>query len=230
MLDGYIRRLSFQRDKQPLLEPEAPVANQQELIGFLDQLNADWIKAAKRISPALLIAFLDLTGPMVYQLFKGLDQDAPALFSVGWAGDDSSPNWFDIAREYTEQWMHQQHIRDGLSLPNLVARHQMYPVLDTFMRALPVTYEPIEAPDGESVTVIIEGEAGGDWTLLKQQGKWQLYWGTDSKATTHITLNQDTAWRLFTKGIEADEARNRIQIAGNSILGHGILHMVSIMA
>ena len=230
LLDGYVRRLSLHRDNLPLLEPETPITSQQELIGFLDQLNADWVKAAKRISPALLIAFLDLTGPMVYKLFKGLAPDAPAFFSVGWAGDESSPNWFDIAREYTEQWMHQQHIREALGLPTLMARHQAHPVLDAFMRALPITYKSVEAADGESVAVIIEGEAGGEWTLLRQQGEWQLYWGMSSNPTTEITLNQDAAWRLFTKGISVDEAHNRVQIKGNRRFGEGILHMVSIRA
>ncbi len=230
LLDGYIRRLSFQRDKLPLLEPETPIADQKDVISFLNQLNADWIKAAKRISPVLLIEFLDLTGPLVYQLFKRLDPNEPAIFSVGWAGDESSPNWFDVAREYTEQWLHQQHIRQALNWPGLIARHQMYPVLDTFMRALPSTYRHIEAADGESMTVIVEGEAGGEWSLLRQKGEWQLYWGTDINATTQVSLNQDTAWQLFTKGLGADETQNHMQIEGNTVLGSGILQMVSIMA
>lgn len=230
LLDGYIRRLSLQRDRLPLLEPEAPITSQQDLLGFLDQLNADWVKAAKRMSPALLIAFLDLTGPMIYQLFKELDPDGPAFFAVGWAGEESSRNWFDVAREYTEQWMHHMHICDALNLPGPVARHQMYPVLDAFLRALPITYQSVDADNGERVTVFIEGEAGGEWTLLRQQDTWQLYSGKESQATTEITLSQDTAWRLFTKGIGVDEARKRVQIEGDQHFGEGILHMVSIMA
>ncbi len=230
LLDGQVRRLSFQRDNLPFVEPEAPISNQQELIGFLDQLNAGWIKATQRISPTLLIAFLELTGPHVHKLFKSLDNDAPALFSVGWAGDESSPHWFDIAREYTEQCMHQQHIRDAVNEPGLVTHQHMHPVLDTFMRALPHNYRHIEASEGEGVAVIIEGEAGGEWSLLRQQERWHLYWGIDGKAATQITLSQDTAWRLFTKGISGAEARDHIQIVGNRSLGEGILHMVSIMA
>lgn len=230
LLDGYIRRLSFQRDNMPLLEPDAPITSHQELIGFLDQLNADWIKASKRISPKLLVAFLDLTGPMVFELFKSLDPDGPAMFSVGWAGEEHSSNWFDIAREYTEQWMHQQHIRDGLGLPNTAARNLTYPVLDAFMRALPITYQHIDAPVGEQISVSIKGEAGGEWTLLRQEGEWQLFWGGGDDAATEIQLSQDIAWRLFTKGVGVTEVGKHIAIKGNQRLGEEILNMVSIMA
>ena len=230
LLDGMIRRLSFQRDSLPLLQPETPIQSQQELIGFLDQLNADWIKASQRISPKLLVAFLELTGSMVFELFKRLDQEAPAMFSVGWAGDDVSPNWFDIAREYTEQWLHQQHIRDAVGVPNLFERHLAYPVLDAFMRALPRTYEQVDAADSESVVVVITGEAGGEWSLLRQGGRWDLFGGEASGATTKICLDQDTAWRMFTKGIGVDEARQRLTISGDKEMGEPFLHMVSIMA
>src|SRR5688500_19297292 len=33
--------------------------------------------------------------------------------SIGWAGPDPAPVWLDIAREFTERWVHQQHIRDA---------------------------------------------------------------------------------------------------------------------
>jgi hypothetical protein len=42
---------------------------------------------------------------------KELDPFAEAIFSVGWAGEEKSLNWFHIAREYTEKWHHQQQIR-----------------------------------------------------------------------------------------------------------------------
>lgn len=42
LLDGYIRRLSLQRDHLPLIQPETPITNQQELLGFLDQAGGEW--------------------------------------------------------------------------------------------------------------------------------------------------------------------------------------------
>ena len=63
--------------------------------------------------------------------------------AVAWAGDKQSPNWFDIAREYTEKWLHQQHIREAVGQPVLDERRWLFPVLDTFMRALPHVYRDI---------------------------------------------------------------------------------------
>src|SRR5438552_3940800 len=72
LLDTDIRRLSYQRDKLPLLTPETPIESYGDLVSFLNQLNAIWVKAARRISPEILIAFLEVTGPQVCELFKQL--------------------------------------------------------------------------------------------------------------------------------------------------------------
>ncbi len=52
LLDVDIRRLSFHRDRAPLVPPDTPIESYQDLVAFLNQLNADWVKAARRISPS----------------------------------------------------------------------------------------------------------------------------------------------------------------------------------
>ncbi|MEM7348493.1 MAG: maleylpyruvate isomerase family mycothiol-dependent enzyme [Chloroflexota bacterium] len=230
LLDGYCRRLSFQRDQLPMPPPETAITNEEDLINFLNQLNADWIKATKRLSPALLIAMLEVTGPALHQFLATLDPEAPAMFSVGWAGEDMSANWFDLAREYTEQWHHQQHIREAVGQPGLISRQFLYPVFDTFLRALPYTYRTVDAQNGTTITFEITGEAGGQWSLQRETTGWQLFVGTTDQAVAHVQLPQDIAWRLFTKGISIDEARPQVQIEGDQQLGDQILQMVSIMA
>ncbi len=89
------------------------------------------------------MAFLEMTDPLLYQHFKALPPFEPAGVSVAWAGEAQSFNWFDIAREYTEKWLHQQHIREAVSRPVLAERRWLHPVLDTFMRALPYTYRGV---------------------------------------------------------------------------------------
>jgi uncharacterized protein (TIGR03083 family) len=230
LLDGDLRRLSFHRDKLPLLQPEKAIANYSDLVDFLNQLNHDWVKVAQRISPQLLIELLKLTGQQVYEFFKTLDPYQSALFSVAWAGEEISPNWFDIAREYTERWLHQQQIRDAVNRPGLTKRHLFYPVLDTFLRALPFTYRGVEAAEGTRLSIFITGEAGGEWSLIREKGAWQLFYGCQANAAALIRLDQDTAWRLFSKGLSPLEARKRVQVEGEEKLGLGILGMVSIMA
>jgi uncharacterized protein (TIGR03083 family) len=230
LLDSDIRRLSFQRDGAPQLPPDKPIESYGDLVGFLNQLNADWIKAAKRISPQLLIEFLSLTGAQVAALLKSVDPFAPALFSVAWAGEETSLHWFDVAREYTEKWHHQQLIRDAVGAPPLYSRKWLHPVLDAFVRALPRSYSGARAAEGAKVALTITGEAGDEWTLAREGDAWRLYTGPSADADCRIRLDQDTAWRLMTKGLTRHEAVKRIEITGDAKLAEPLLNTLAVMA
>jgi uncharacterized protein (TIGR03083 family) len=230
LLDSDIRRLSYQRDNAPMVPPETPIESYGDLVGFLNQLNADWVRAARRISPRLLIDFLEGAGAQVCELFKSLDPFAPALFGVAWAGEQESQNWFDIAREYTEKWHHQQQIRDATGAPALTGRKWLFPVLDTFLRGLPHAYRETEAGEGSCVVFIITGEAGGVWTLKREAGTWNLYAGESDSSVCEVRVDQDAAWRLLTKGLSRETAEARVEIAGDDRLGKPFLGMLAVMA
>lgn len=230
LLDSDIRRLSFQRDNAPMVPPESSIQSYGDLVGFLNQLNADWIKAAKRISPQLLIEFLSVTGAQVTALLKSIDPFAPALFSVAWAGEEASLHWFDVAREYTEKWHHQQQIRDAVGAPALYERKWLHPVLDAFVRALPRNYHDAQADDGTHVTLTVTGEAGGAWTLAREGNAWRLYEGTSDDAICRIQCDQDTAWRLMTKGLSRDAAAERIEVNGEKKFAEPLFGTLAVMA
>lgn len=229
MLDTDIRRLSFQRDLLAPLQPRAPIDSYQGLVAFLNQLNAEWVNAARRISPALLIDFLAITGPQVARLFASLDPFAYARIGVAWAGEDQSFNWFDLAREYTEKWHHQQHIRDAVGAPGLLAPRWLVPALGTFVRGLPHVFRDVAAPDGTSVTLLIS-ELPEGWTLVREAGAWQLYQGHPLQPDATAELDADSAWRLFTKGITPAEARTHARFSGDPLLAQQLLELVAIMA
>jgi uncharacterized protein (TIGR03083 family) len=229
LLGGNLGRLKDYRDG---LSPGGfPFSNYAELLAMIDHENAEWVSAARRISPSLLIEFLESTDAKLYQYFKTLQPEQPSV-AVAWAGETVSPAWFDIAREYTEKWLHQQHIREAVGRPLLTEREWLFPVLDTFMRALPYAYRGSHAPAGTRLTFSITGAAGGDWSLLRHAGRdaWVLMVGSESSAASRVRLDQDLAWRLFTKGVSVEYARPKVQIAGDQALGAEILHMVAIMA
>jgi len=240
LLDSDIRRISYQRDKAPMVRPETPITlsssaptpsdEYRNLVDFLNQLNADWVRAAKRISPRLLIEFLEVTGARVCELFRSLDPFGPALFGVAWAGEQESQNWFDIAREYTEKWHHQQQIRDAVGAPPLTSRKWLFPVLDTFLRGLPHTYRDTQAEEGSSIVFMIAGEAGGEWTLKREGGAWELYAGESDTAVCRVRMDQDATWRLLTKGLSREDAATRIEIIGDHRLGEPILSMLAVIA
>jgi uncharacterized protein (TIGR03083 family) len=229
LLDGNARRLSFQRDgfRPP---SEDPIHTYPELVAYLNRLNAEWVKAARRLSPEVLVQLLELTGPQVADFFSSLDPFGPALFSVAWAGEDTSLNWFDIAREYTERWLHQQQIREAVGAPGLTEREWLHPVLDVFLRALPFSFRGHERDAGNAVGIQIQGDAGGDWTLVRAAQGWQLFDGSLPRPDASVRLSQDTAWRLLSKGLRAEDARKRVSILGDSDLGSAFLRTLSVMA
>jgi hypothetical protein len=141
-----------------------------------------------------------------------------------------SPNWFDIGREYTERWLHQQQIREAVGAPGLTTREWLHPTLDVFVRALPFTYRPVEAPPGQSIRLEIQGEAGGVWTLVRGVTGWELFEGSSQDSDAIVRLDQETAWKLFSKGLDRDAVRKRVKIEGQSSLGEPMLGSLAIMA
>jgi hypothetical protein len=54
LLDGNLRTLSMLRDEYYGEKP-GTINSYRDLIDFLNRLNADWVKAAKRLSPKVII-------------------------------------------------------------------------------------------------------------------------------------------------------------------------------
>lgn len=228
LLDTNIRTIAFVRDNY-FGENPGPINSYKDLIDYLNRLNAEWVKAMKRMSTKTLTDLLESTSNDYVAALKSLDPFAPALFSVAWAGQDQSPNWFHIAREYTEKWHHQQQIREAVSKPGIMSRDFFYPVMDTFMQALPHAYRNAVADGGTVLQITVTGETGGDWFIERQRTQWAIM-AKEKKAGCHIAIDPDTAWKLFTKGISADAARTRIRIEGDKQLASPLLNMVAVMA
>ena len=229
LLDSSIRRLSFGRDGLPSA-PDTPISSYADLVQHLNRLNAEWVTACRRLSPQNLMDLLDFTAAQVHVFFESLDPYTPALFPVAWAGEDVSPNWFDIGREYTERWLHQQQIREAVGAPGLTSREWLHPTLDVFVRALPFTYREVVAVPGRSVRFEILGEAGGVWTLVRGNTAWDLFSGGGSDPDALVTLDGETAWKLFSKGLDRESARKRVRIAGDRLLGEPVLGSLAVMA
>lgn len=229
LLGGEVGILSRQRDGYRV--SHGTMTEWDELVAFINDINGVWVQAAHRLSPRLLCDLMRLTGEQVCAYFATLDPMAIGG-AVNWAGPEPAPLWFDLAREYTERWHHQQQIRDAIGRPGLTEPAYFAPVLDAFVRAMPHTYRAIEAAEGATVALTIEGAAGGRWRLVRQQGGWRLYVdrGSSEPTTAEVTIDEDTAWRLFTKGVDADQAARSVRITGDTTLGRHTLSMVSVLA
>jgi uncharacterized protein (TIGR03083 family) len=230
LLDVQLRRLSAQRDGARLPPPDPPLAGYADIVALVNRLNAEWVGVARRFSPRVIVDLLDLAGRQLAELMVTLDPFAPAPISVAWAGEETSLLWFDMARELTELWHHQQQIRDAVNAPPLTARRWLHPVLDTLLRALPHTYREVNANEGTRVVFEITGEAGGEWTLVREGRAWSLYSGAPDVTDCRVVMTQDTAWRRMTKGLTAAQALARMEIAGDRALGEPVAKMLSVMA
>lgn len=230
MLDGTLRRLSFQRDGLPLPAPGAPAESFRGLVAFLDRLNAEWVQAARRLSPRLLVDLHALAGPQLAAFFEGLDPAGRAFFPVAWAGEEESANWMDVGRDFTELWHHQQQVRMAVGAPLLTQPRWLRPILALGLHALPRAYAALEAAPGTSVEVRIHGDAGGVWALVRGESRWRLWAGAPEARHAAVALDEDTAWRLFFKAVARADAAGRVERSGDARLTDPFLDTLAVMA
>ena len=163
-------------------------------------------------------------------MFESADLHGTATFPVAWAGDAQSAIWFDIGREYTERWHHHQQIAEAVGAPLLTGRRWLYPVLDVSMRVLPFAYRDVEAPATTGVTIEITGEAGGQWTLVRELAGWRLFTGALDHTAAHVRVDQDTAWRMFFKQRSREQVLASTAISGRADLARPFAGVLAVMA
>jgi uncharacterized protein (TIGR03083 family) len=230
LLGDDIGRLSWGRDGyvNPDFAAGLGIGTLPGLVAAIDRQNAVWVAGMRRISPSLLIELLKMTGELTEVYFTSLDMTALGM-PVDWASPEPAPVWLDVAREYTERWVHQQHIRDAVGKPGLKERRWFAPVLDAFVLGLPRVLQDAPSPDGAALRLIISGDAGGEWVALRPNGDWMLGTAPGMNVDATVELDEERAWRLFTKGISKEEARPGTRIEGDAALAERALDTVSIL-
>ncbi|MFE6690449.1 maleylpyruvate isomerase family mycothiol-dependent enzyme [Streptomyces sp. NPDC057743] len=218
-------RLSRDRDGH---RAEPAFAPGETLEAFIHRINQEWVEAHRRVSPAVLIDALDVSGAQVARLFEVVEPDKPAL-GVSWAGVDPAPVWLDSARELTEFWAHRQQIRHAVGQATDPDPGTLSVVLDTFLRALPHTLRETRAAAGTQLQIHIPGPAGGTWTATATAGCWSLAEPAAGAPAARVTLDAESAWRLCTRGIEPTAALARAHIDGDRQLAAAACQIVSIV-
>lgn len=227
LLDGNLRHISLLRDKYASETP-GELHSYQELLNYLNRLNSDWVTAWKRVSPEILILLLEQTGKTFFECLQTLDLHADAAFPVAWAGHSKSPNWFHIAREYTEKWHHQQQIREACGeTTELLDLEFFEPLMNTFLCALPYAYRSLIAPEAV-VALRIEG-LEKTWTIRYLNTGWEWATTVDSPSTL-IEVDKNTAWQLATKGITSEEGQAKARITGQREFAIPYFNMLAVMA
>jgi uncharacterized protein (TIGR03083 family) len=211
--------ISYRRDDHAVTSsPDTSLG--EWLAGF----NEQWVAASRRISTPLLIDLLDSAGAKLEAHLATLDLDIVDAH-VSWAGSDAVPRWLDVAREYTERWVHQQQIRDATNRPGMIDATYAGPVIATFVHALPVAFAAADKPDGTSVVVEIHGAGGGAWSVVRTGTRWRLQQGAHDHPTARVTTTVDNAWRLLTRNAAARPPT----ITGDESLGRPVQEAVAII-
>ncbi|MFB4274234.1 MULTISPECIES: maleylpyruvate isomerase family mycothiol-dependent enzyme [unclassified Nonomuraea] len=226
VLNDYMRRLSGSRDGYG----GAVFAADETLPAYLARVNDEFVRATRQLSPQVMMDLLDHLGRQLDAVWVSHDLEAPALLNVSWASTDvDSPAWLDIAREYTEFWVHQQQVRDAVSVPGADGPELMGPVLDVFARALPYALREQEHPEGTAVTLEVIGPAGARWSAVRRAGRWVMS-PADEDPAALVTMDQDTFWRLATRGITVVEARERADLKGDPALAAAATTLLAVVA
>jgi uncharacterized protein (TIGR03083 family) len=214
---------------QPSAAALAGAETFEELAATIEQSNEAWVATARAMIPATLVPdLLALTGGKLDVALATVDLQAPGV-AVRWTGSGPTPCWLDLAREYTERWLHQAQIREAVGRQPLQHRRWLHPVIDTFVRALPQAYDDVAAQVGTSVAFVVTGDAGGRWWLRRGPDRWHLEPAPERPADATVELPADAAWRFMARLGDVDAARASAVITGSRALGEPALSAVAVM-
>jgi uncharacterized protein (TIGR03083 family) len=196
-------------------------SDHEEFVRGLAQLNERWVDGARMLSLRLITDLLGWSGEQLDAYLAAVDLACPS--SVYWAGE--VPLWFDLAREFTERWVHYQQIREAaLPAGHDQQQDEYLPlVLRTFIWGFPHQYRA-PAPAGTVIAVEIPGI--GAWTLTRTASGWSLDEGQAAVPAASLRISGDAAWRLLT-GARYDVGQ--VRLSGDPALAEPLLQVRGII-
>jgi uncharacterized protein (TIGR03083 family) len=195
---GYI---AGHRDAHHGTEPP-PGLGAERFITWLDELQDDWVRAARRLSPRLTIELLAWLDDRMVETIRADDSRAEDA-TVSWASDGLVPRWLDHGRELTERWIHHQQIADALGRPTEATGETLARVLDILRWAYPPGLEDIAAPEGAGVVIAVDGWGlSMVWTLVCSTAGWSFDPVDDAQVIARMTMTPEQAWRQLTNNLE----------------------------
>jgi uncharacterized protein (TIGR03083 family) len=183
------------RDASGLLDMSGDYAG---FVTALDRKSQSWVDGAHGLSRRVVCDLLEWSGREVDTYHASIDMFAPR--TVIWAGRDPVPAWFDLARDLTERWVHQQQIRVAVGEEGHHAAKYLAVVIRTFIWAFPHQYHPV-AEVGTQVALDIGG--AGRWTLTRAEHWWEIDEGSCDSPAARVVMTADAAWRSLT-GADVD--------------------------
>ena len=196
--------LAWQRDEHHGTPAPASL-DEAGFINWIDALQVEWVDAARRLSPRLVVemlAWLDIP------VARTVDAQEPGVIdsNVSWASKYPVPRWLDQVRELSERWIHRQQILEALGRPVDLNEDLVRPVLDGLRWAYPFRLRAVPRPAGTAVTIAITGpEVVDRWTLVSDGQQWHFEEGADAGAVAGIAATTNQMWRLLTNNLDPAE-------------------------
>lgn len=231
LLNGDLRFIAARRDsyQSPAGPKVRPPYGRAEVTALVDEINERWVMGACFLSPRQLIDQLQRSGIEYAETLATLDLATLGL-PVDWVAPSPAPVWIDVAREYTERWIHQAQLRDATGRPPLDDRWALRPVFDTFMLALPNALCDVGAPTAANVHLTVRGEAGCTWIVRKTDTGWEFGADRGIDPFAALWIDQEDAWRLYTRGISKADVLPRVQTRGDAAAIDAMIGMVTVLA
>ncbi len=220
LLDVDLRWLARDRDHDRTGIIPVP-CDHEEFVRGLAQLNQRWVDGTRILSPRLITDLLRWSGEQLDAHLGTVDLAGSS--SVYWAGD--VPLWFDLAREFTERWVHYRQILEAARPAGHDQRQDEYLplVLRTFIWGFPHQYQA-PAPAGTAIALQIPGIGG--WILTRTATGWLLDEGQTTAPAASLRISGEAAWRLLTG---AGYDTRQVQLSGDPELAEPLLRVRGII-
>jgi uncharacterized protein (TIGR03083 family) len=187
-------------------------AGEPEFIAWLDHMQMEWVRAARRLSPRLVVDLLEWSAPQLIEILRS--QDPTALSAqVSWAGPQPVPVWLDHLRELSEYWIHRQQLLDALGRPGDLDPAVLRPILLAMRWAYPYRLERVPAADGDTVRITVTGPVAETWFLVSDGDSWDFHDEPARRTIVSLAMTADQAWRLLSNNL-TPESREAIEITG----------------
>jgi mycothiol maleylpyruvate isomerase-like protein len=220
LLDVDLSWLAHDRDHDQTGIIPVP-SGHEEFVRRLAQRNQQWVDGTRTLSPQLITGLLQWSGEQLDAYLGTVDLARPS--SVYWAGQ--VPLWFDLAREFTERWVHYQQIREAAQPAGHDNQQDEYLplVLRTFIWGFPHQYQ---APAPTGTTIALEIADIGTWMLTRTATGWTLDEAQAAAPAASLRMTGEAAWRLLT-GARYDT--RQVQPSGEPALAEPLLRVRGII-
>jgi len=189
-------------------------ASEEEFVAWLDGMQDEWVRAARRMSPRIVTGLLAWSGPQVAEALRAEDPAARTA-SVSWADTGPVPVWLDQVRELSEHWIHRQQLLQALDRPSDLRADLAGPVLDGLRWAYPFRLGQVAGEPGDTVTISVSGPVARTWFLVAAAVGWEFRDQPGTRGVAAMSLSTEQAWRLLTNNLPAAE-RARVTAAGDA--------------